>query len=235
MLPERNTTKAKRTRATILQAALSLFRQQGFEAATMREIAERAGLAVGATYYHFRTKDEILLAFYESTIDDALEQARFKNAKSADFADRVRDAIDFKLSLLRPYREFLGPLAGHALVPGSQLSPFSGESEEIRGRELALFEEVIRGSSLKVAPEFKQHLPRLLWLYQMGVVSFWLRDRSPRQERTERLTGISLSLIMKLFAVTRVPVLRQANGLILSLLELSAGSSGPNEQKAACA
>lgn len=233
MLPERNTTKAKRTRATILEAALSLFREHGFEQTTMREISDRSALAVGAAYYHFRTKDEILLALYESTIDDSLERAHYKNAKSADFTDRVRDAIDFKLSLLKPYRDFLGPLAGHALVPGSALSPFSSESSDIRSREIENFRQIIQGSSLKVAPEFRQHLPRLLWLYQMSVIAFWLRDGSVGQERTTRLTGTSLSLIMKLFAVTRVPVLRQANGLILSLLELT--QPGDEDQQAACA
>ena len=233
MLPERNTSKAKRTRATILEAALSLFREQGFDQATMREVADRAGLAVGAAYYHFRTKDEILLALYESTIDDALERAQFKNAKSADFADRVKDALEFKLSLLKPFRDFLGPLAGHALMPGSALSPFSDESSEIRAREMQLFSSIIHGSSLKVAPEFKQHLPRLLWLYQMSVIAFWLRDTSAGQSRTLRLISASLSLIMKLFAVTRVPVLRQANGLILSLLELTEPDN--SVKQAACA
>jgi hypothetical protein len=84
-----------------------------------------------------------------------------------------------------------------------------------------------------VAPEFKQHLPRLLWLYQMSVIAFWLRDTSTGQTRTLRLISISLSLIMKLFAVTRVPVLRQANGLILSLLELTEPDN--SEKQAACA
>lgn len=235
MLPERTSSKARRTRATIIDAALALFREKGFEETTMREVADRAGLAVGAAYYHFRTKDEILLALYEGTIDNSLERARFKNAKSADFADRVRDALDFRLAQLRPYKAFLGPLAGHALVPGSPLSPFAQETEEIRLRELALFEEIIHGSSLKVALEFKSHLPRFLWLYQMSVISFWLRDQSPLQERTERLIGLSLSLIMKLFAVTRVPVLRQANGLILSLLQLAAGPGASAERHAASA
>jgi AcrR family transcriptional regulator len=47
--------KAEATAARILDAALELFREQGFDAATMRGIAERAGVATGAAYYYPKT------------------------------------------------------------------------------------------------------------------------------------------------------------------------------------
>ena len=59
------TLKSEETRQRILAAALSIFRERGFDAATMREIAAAAGVAVGAAYYYFDSKDAIVTAFYE--------------------------------------------------------------------------------------------------------------------------------------------------------------------------
>ena len=71
-------TKSEETRARILDAAMDLFRRQGFEEATMREIAAEAGVATGAAYYYFESKDAIVLAFYDQAqkeMEPRLEQA----------------------------------------------------------------------------------------------------------------------------------------------------------------
>jgi len=139
MLPERNTPKAKRTRQAVLNAALALFQERGFEATTMRDIADRASLAVGATYYHFRTKDEIVLALYGATLDAAEAWVRELTRSTPDFAVRLRGAIDQALAQLAPCRPFLGHLAGHVFIPGSPLSPFSSESAAMRERAIGLW------------------------------------------------------------------------------------------------
>ena len=56
------TTKGEQTRGQIFQAALELFREKGFEATTMVEVAERAGAAKGAAYYYFPGKEAIIQA-----------------------------------------------------------------------------------------------------------------------------------------------------------------------------
>jgi AcrR family transcriptional regulator len=48
------------TRERIQHVALDLFTEQGYEATSLREIAERLGVTKAALYYHFRTKDEIV-------------------------------------------------------------------------------------------------------------------------------------------------------------------------------
>ena len=50
------TPKVEETGGKILEAALELFRQEGFEAAKMRDIAGRAGVATGAAYYYYPSK-----------------------------------------------------------------------------------------------------------------------------------------------------------------------------------
>lgn len=55
-------SKGERTRTTILAAAYELFVSSGYHAASMRLIAERAGLVVGGVYNHFSSKEEIFSA-----------------------------------------------------------------------------------------------------------------------------------------------------------------------------
>jgi AcrR family transcriptional regulator len=51
------------TRSRIQEVALELFTEQGYEATSLREIAERLGVTKAALYYHFRTKDDIVASF----------------------------------------------------------------------------------------------------------------------------------------------------------------------------
>ena len=71
--------KSEQTRQRILEAALELFRVKGFAAATMREVAVAAGVATGAAYYYFPSKEAIVLAFY-----------RLRKTLRTDAADMLR-------------------------------------------------------------------------------------------------------------------------------------------------
>ncbi len=52
-------SKKERTRQTILDATYALIIEQGYAATSMRQIAERAGLALGSIYNHFPSKDDV--------------------------------------------------------------------------------------------------------------------------------------------------------------------------------
>jgi AcrR family transcriptional regulator len=58
------TETASNTRERILDAALDLFISQGFDGTSLREIAERLGVTKAALYYHFTSKDDILMALH---------------------------------------------------------------------------------------------------------------------------------------------------------------------------
>ncbi|HEX8616187.1 MAG TPA: TetR/AcrR family transcriptional regulator [Thermoanaerobaculia bacterium] len=61
--------KSERSRRAVLDAALTLFSQQGYRATTMREVADRAGVSTGNVYHHFPDKD----AIFRALIDEYLE------------------------------------------------------------------------------------------------------------------------------------------------------------------
>jgi AcrR family transcriptional regulator len=59
MSPEETLSKGERTRQAVLDAAYTLFLNQGYSATSMRQIAEQGGIALGGIYNHFASKDEI--------------------------------------------------------------------------------------------------------------------------------------------------------------------------------
>lgn len=56
---ETSLNKGERTRQAIIEAAYSLFIEQGFHATSMRQIAQAAGIALGGIYNHFESKEQI--------------------------------------------------------------------------------------------------------------------------------------------------------------------------------
>jgi len=61
-MTEDTLSKGERTRQTIEEAAYELFLEQGYSATSMRQIAEKAGVALGGIYNHFSGKEEIFAA-----------------------------------------------------------------------------------------------------------------------------------------------------------------------------
>lgn len=62
--------RAKATRSKILQAALELFAENGFDGASIRDIANRAGVIHGLIKYHFENKDQL----WKSAVDFLFER-----------------------------------------------------------------------------------------------------------------------------------------------------------------
>jgi AcrR family transcriptional regulator len=86
------------TRQNVLDTALALFRSKGYAATTMREIAARAGLSLGAAYHYFPSKEAIVLAWYETLQAEHAALARETLAAETDvravgeFADAISTA-----------------------------------------------------------------------------------------------------------------------------------------------
>lgn len=60
-----NPDEPSSTRDRIMEAAIDLFTEQGFDKTSLREVADRVGVTKAALYYHFRSKEELLLSLIE--------------------------------------------------------------------------------------------------------------------------------------------------------------------------
>ncbi len=169
-----HTPRAEHTRAAITEAALALFRERGYEAATMRAIAQRAGVSTGNAYYYFSSKEELIQEFYARNHADHLAASRTVLAAETDLAARLAGTVR---ALVSPH-SFAATFYKHAAEPASPLSPFSPQSSPARLASIALYQEVIEGSTARMGPGVRERLPELFWLYSLGVTLFWVHDKS---------------------------------------------------------
>ncbi len=70
-------------RQLILEAALDVFAEQGFEGATTKEIAARAGVTHGLIYFYFASKEELYQAAFEHTLRNTLDQIHLPSVEDA--------------------------------------------------------------------------------------------------------------------------------------------------------
>jgi AcrR family transcriptional regulator len=212
------TRKGEQTRAHILETALVLFRERGYEETTMRAIAEAAGVAVGNAYYYFRSKELLIQAFYEHTHVEHEAASREILATERDLRARLLGVMRAKIETAMPYHRFAAILFKTAADPRSPLSPFSAESNPVRQQSTALFAEVLEGSDARVPPDLAAELPNLFWLYQMGIILFWIHDDSPGRRRTYTLVDHTVDLVARTIGLASVPLLAPLRRRVLQLL-----------------
>ena len=210
--------KSDETRTRILEAALALFRQHGFASTTMRDIAKEAGVALGAAYYYFDSKDALVTAFYVRASQELTPLAEAALVKAKTLEERLRALLRVKFEYFAPNRSLMAALSAH-IDPQNPLSPFSPKAQTIRDQDIALFARTLEGSKVRVSDELKQHLPRLLWLYQMGLLLFWVYDSSPRQNKTTQLFDKTVSIVSSLIKLSGFALLRPMRKIATDLLD----------------
>lgn len=201
-------TKSARTRSAIIDAALKLFRERGYDATTMRAIAAEAGVSVGNAYYYFDSKEQLIQGFYDRAQVEHEAAARPVLDIEHDLATRIAGVIEAWLVTMEPYRPFAGKFFKNAAEPTSPLSPFSPESSSARATAIALWREVLEGSDAKVPKRLRADLPEMLWLYFMGIVLFWVHDPTDGAAATRRVVVRTAPLVVRAIAVARLPVMR---------------------------
>jgi AcrR family transcriptional regulator len=220
----RPTKKSEATCARILDVALELFRREGFEQTTMRTIAAEAGVSLGSAYYYFESKEDMVMAFYERAMETITTRMEAGLAGKAGFEQRVAAIMAVKFEYFQPSRVFLGALLRHAADPQNRLSPFSEATRHIRELDQTYFARAIAESrDVRVPDELAQHLPRLLWLYQMGLILYWIYDRSPDQRQTRMLREKSLALLSALLKLARFALLKPLRRKIVELIAIAEG------------
>lgn len=222
--------KGEQTRAQILDTALRLFRERGYDDTTMRAIAEEAGVAVGNAYYYFRSKEHLIQAFYERTHQEHMEASRELLAREKNLRERLLGVMRAKLDTIMPYHQFAGVLFKTAADPKSPLNPFSEDSVPVRRQSTELFAEVITGSDTRLSADLMAELPNLLWVYHMGIILYWIHDTSPGCAKSYRLMERSVKLVLRLVSVFQFPLLRPFTKELLGLAAELRGEPSPGDQ-----
>lgn len=167
----------------ILRAAGRLFREKGFAATTVREIAAAAEMLPGSLHYRYASKDDVLLALMNRAVQRAMAAVREAIAGVTDPVERVRLGLRAHLELLCNGDDSLYVL----LFDWRSLPAGAREGvERERGRYESFWDELLAQAhaSGRARPMLDLELVRHFGFGAINWVATWYRpggDRTPAQ------------------------------------------------------
>src|SRR4051794_36983611 len=96
-MPKVSAAHEQAVRARIVDAALRVFAEKGYHAATMQDVVRRSGLSVGAIYTYFRSKDDLFLAGCDISSGVALGELANRLVRGRSVVEKLSIAIGFFL------------------------------------------------------------------------------------------------------------------------------------------
>jgi AcrR family transcriptional regulator len=168
-------------RVQLLDAAARLFREQGFHATSMRDIAKAVGMLSGSIYYHFDSKEDLLLAVYQEGERRVAEAVDAAVAAETEPWRRLEAASAAHLRALIAHRDY-----SQVMI---QTSPREAGGAEGRIRDLRRdYEQRFRRliDDLKLPPDIDRRYLRLLLFGALNWSPIWYRTGGDSPEIVAR-------------------------------------------------
>jgi len=203
--PPGRTIEGEATRRRLYDTAIELIAERGYEGATLRDVAARADVSSTLLYRYFPNKRAVVLALY-----DELSEAFAAKAAALPpgrWRDRFARALEWSLDVLRPHRVTLRALAP-VMVGDTEEGVFAERTAFSRERVQGVFRAAVVEAKDAPAPALAEALARLLYLVHLGVILWWLLDRSPGQRATRALVGLLARMLPSAELALKLPLVR---------------------------
>lgn len=125
---------------SIYRAAAKLFGEKGFEGTSLDKVAEKAGVAKGTIFYHFRNKEELFSALIEEGIGILSSETETINKKEIDIEKKLDMLIDFHFGFFKKNRDVCLMILGQM---GNFQKRWQKSVALIREKYLAAMEKII--------------------------------------------------------------------------------------------
>jgi AcrR family transcriptional regulator len=211
------TRKGEQTRAHILETALRLFAEKGYQGATMREIAAEAGCSLGLAYRYFSRKEDFVLAFYVQSADQL--EGEVRGLPRGPLAVRFEQALRADIRRMEPYRGAFAALFGVALEPESEVAVLGERMAHIRERVWNTFLAVVEGSTDGPRGRQARDLATIFYAVHLGMVLFWLQDRTPGQRATDELIKMGKEMVGRLRRLLKLPPVSRPLARVARIIE----------------
>jgi AcrR family transcriptional regulator len=138
-MPQGTSSVPESSRERLLEAAVTLFAERGFERASMRELASRSGMSLAGLYHHFTSKEQLLYALQVDAFQRLFDSLR-------DFAGDAAPEVRLD-SLIRNHLEFFTAHITEMKVLSHELETLEGEAGRkivaMRAEYYRLFRDVV--------------------------------------------------------------------------------------------
>jgi AcrR family transcriptional regulator len=195
-MAERGAMKGEVSGERLLQVAAHLFRQRGYLATNVREIARAANMKSGSIYYHYPSKEALLEAVMNRAIFEltaAVQSALSALPAPAAFRDRLHAAVAAHLKAIHEYGDFV--IASRQSI---DMLPEGARSQHLRLRRqyaevwTEMFEEGRRSGEVRAKLDT---FPVQMFIFgALNWTSEWLDPKRLSYEQTSKLlTDFALS------------------------------------------
>jgi AcrR family transcriptional regulator len=204
--PSGQTAQGAAARGRLYSIAIRLIAERGYEATTLRDIAEEADVSVGLLYRYFPSKQAVIIALYDELSADFASRAA--SIETGKWRDRFIFALQTSLDVLQPHR-----IALRALIPVLIGDPddgvFAAGTAFSRQRVQQVFENAITGSADAPKSPLSEALGQLLYLVHLAVLLWWLLDKTPKQRATVALVALTKQMLPSAALTLRLPPIRR--------------------------
>lgn len=202
------TPKGEQTRQHILEIALKLFIEKGYEATTMRDIASTAECSLGLAYRYFARKEDLVMELYMRTAQAFAAEAECFPA--APLAVQFKQAMLTKLVLLTPYKEALGALFSASMSPQSGVAVLGESTADIRRTMRGVYRLLLERATDAPRKQQIESLATILYGAHLAIILFWLYDHTPDYRATRELIALghdALALLRKVLPLPPVAII----------------------------
>ena len=212
--PPGPTPQGAAQRVRLYATAMQMIATRGYEATTLRDIANDAGVSVGLLYRYFPSKQAVVIALYDELSSDYADKAA--EMPPGRWRDRFMFALSTSLDVLKPHRMALRALTP-VLVGDPEEGIFSTSTAFSRLRVQHVFEAAVTHAIDTPKQPLAEALGRLLYLIHLTMLLWWLLDKSSNQRATAALLSLTQQLLPSAALALRVPPVRR---FVISVDEL---------------
>jgi AcrR family transcriptional regulator len=191
-MPVQTLSKGERTSQEIIAAAHSLFSEQGYHGTSMRQIADRAGVTLGAIYNHFPGKEEIFktLIIEYHPISEILP--KLESIEGQDVPETVRFAAHTIQSTLNERADYINLLI-------SEIIEFNGQHvntifEDVFPRAVGMANKLLSGKDLR-----SKNIPLMFLNFLALMFAYFLISRFLNQRLLGRFINLDLDQALDIF------------------------------------
>ena len=187
------------TRLRLLEAAVDVITEKGYEKASMREIAKRAEVADATIYNYFSTKEKLLYGYCAHVQQLVMDELKtIEDFHEYSLRDQLHQLVEMELRMWLPAREFLqvvfaqtyaAPVVGHELLEETKTL--------LKAMVVDLIDASIEAGEMPEQP-YQDLLPALFWDYQTAILAYWLKDTSDGFANTTKLVDQSTEIVAQL-------------------------------------
>lgn len=112
----RRDRKKLATRLTIIEVAMSLFKQQGFNETSMEQIAEHSDISKATLYKYFEVKEAIIAAYWQEEIKNSKDELRQIITNNPDTRSRLETAFRVYMQKIMQSRELYEIYIGYRMA-----------------------------------------------------------------------------------------------------------------------